>query len=126
MMTCPKCGTVLKLTLQEIGDEEKGANTPAAIGPRPRTSVSFIMGGRHFSLSREDIENAAKQLLPSTINKYYIVLPDAQGHERRYPIKQAVRHALRSRSSDRFRETNFTAHRARDVLRRLGFHVGEQ
>jgi hypothetical protein len=89
------------------------------------TTVDFILGGRPYKLSRANIYQAAQELFPGTIVKYYVILRDSGNNERRFPIKQIVRHALQSEFKERFVEENFTAHRARDILRRLGFEVRE-
>ena len=128
MLSCPKCGTALELALHHVEEPPVSISYRAQIvpAPRPTTTVEFILAGNPYSLSRENIYNAARELFPSTIVKYYIILPDTESHERRFPIKQVVRDALQARYGEKFIEENFTAHRARDILRRLGFDVQDR
>lgn len=125
MFTCPRCGTTLELALRLVEDS---SITTHAVDPTVGLHlalIEFVLAGRIYSLAQDDIYGAARQLSPSTILKYYVILPDSEGRERRFPIKQVVRHALQARFGENFVEKNFTAHRARDILRRLGFEVRE-
>ena len=126
MLQCPSCGCSLELalTIVDEGTSLAARATPAAPTP-PTTTVQFILAGRPYGLSREDISNVARGLTPRTILKYYVMLLDATNQEQRFPIKQVVRQALRAKYGEHYVEKNFTAHRARDVLRRLGYDVKE-
>ncbi len=128
MLTCPNCGTVLELALQRTTEPPEPVTrlVPHLLEPRPTTTVGFILASRRYRLSREDIHTAAKAVFPGTIVKYYVRLLDSEGNERKFPIKQVVRQALQTRYGEKFVEENFTAHRARDILRRLGFEVEER
>ena len=125
MLVCANCGTTLELSLQLTGKptELVTRSAPHHLGPQPTTIVEFILAGRTYSLSREDIYGAAKEAFPGTIQKYFVMLPDAEGNVRRFPILKVVRQALHTRHGEGFIEENFTTHRARDILRRLGFEV---
>ena len=128
MLTCPNCGSTLELALRAAGGASRSTvhSDLTSLEHSPNTSVDFILAGRGYTLVREDIHGAARSSYPSTIVKYSVYLPDFEGNERRFPIKQVVRQALQTRYSERFVEENFTAHRARDILRRLGFEVLER
>ena len=125
MLVCPNCGTTLELFLQRTGEplESVTRSAPRHLGLQPTTIVEFILAGRRYSLSREDIHGAAKEAFPGTIHKYSVMLPDSEGNVQRFPILKVVRQALQTRYGEGFIEENFTTHRARDILRRLGFEV---
>ena len=128
MFKCPTCGTKLALTVvvAEKGDEE-GLPT-AAKSPRVPTGriATFRIARNTYGLSDQDIYEAAKTLdYPETIRRYRVELPDRQGEIEEFPIKQVVRKALKTKYPKVFTEKNFTAHRARDILRKLGFSVEE-
>ena len=126
MFNCPRCGTALELSLRAVeGGNAAAAVMPIKSGPRPRDEITFVLAGRSYTLSREDIRKAAAQGAPNTVQKYYVGLPDADGNQHDFPIKQIVRQALKARYLQDFIEKNFTAYRARDILRRLGFDVRE-
>jgi hypothetical protein len=126
---CPNCGTKLTLTLvvAEEGAEE-GLPVPAKspVAPTGRLAT-FRIASKSYSLSDQDIYQAAKTLdYPETIRRYCVELPDKRGKIEEFPIKQVVRKALKTKYPDEFTETYFTAHRVRDILRKLGFAVKER
>jgi hypothetical protein len=125
---CPNCGTKLALAVvvAEKGDEE-GVPAPTRSPRVPRGRIAtFRIAGNSYSLPDQDIYEAAKTLdYPDTIRRYWVELPDGKGEIEKFPIKQVVRKALRTKYPDIFSETYFTAHRARDILRKLGFSVKE-
>ena len=88
-------------------------------------TIRFIMGGNNYELSRDDIKMAAQRLSADNPQKYRIRLKGKEGQEEVFPIKQVVREALSTKYQGYFNERGFTAHRARDILRRLGFIVTE-
>ena len=82
------------------------------------------MASNVYTLSDRDIVEAAASLeRPDSILIYYVELPNREGVPLEFPIKQVVRRALKTKFADRFSEAGFTAHRARDILRGLGFTV---
>jgi len=86
------------------------------------------MNDKPYTLSDQDIIGAAAAIeRPSTIQTYYVELPNSAGKFVEFPIKQVVREALRTRFPAKFSDEedrkSFTAQRARDVLTGLGFIV---
>ena len=126
MFKCPKCGTELSLTLvlaDEIGKEDIRKGSGISIPPEGRT-VNFRIDRKSYTLSAQEIIDVALSLKDAeTIRKFYIELADKDGKVKKYPIKQVVRTALKRKYPKEFKETNFTAHRARDILTKLGFAV---
>ena len=72
----------------------------------------FVLGGKDFELSREDVELALEHVAPSDVRKYFVSV-----HGRRYPVKQALAIAT-GVPSDRFISTDATR-----VLQNIGFDV---
>ena len=71
---------------------------------------SFTVGGRGFSISRDEIERKLKGVQPEPIRQYYVTV-----NGKDYPVKQALELAaglLRS---------GFTTQDAIRVLRKFGF-----
>ena len=110
----------------EKGDDE-GAPAPAKSANTPTgRQATFRIAGKLYSLCDRNVCEAAEALkYPETIRRYRVELPDGSGKIEAFPIKQVVRHALRTKYPDEFTETYFTAHRARDILKKLGFAVKE-
>ena len=123
MLQCPNCGVSLSLSL------ERSSMTSIVDAPLTeedfQKTIRFVMGGVNYELSRNDIKKAAKRLRPNTVQKYGIQLTSKDGQEEDFPIKQVIRGALSNKPHSQFSEHGFTAHRARDILRRLGFNVTE-
>lgn len=130
MLQCPNCGIKLTLALvaAEKGDDDGLSDTSK--GPLAPTGrkATFRINKKSYTLSDQNIYEAAKNIdYPATIRRYYVELPDRKGASEEFPIKQVVRQALRAESPDAFTdETYFTAHRARDILKKLGFEVKER
>jgi hypothetical protein len=72
----------------------------------------FILNGDQIRLSDEEVIQAAQGLPPDPIQTWSVIVDG-----RAYPVKQVFRAALG--------RTDFTSHRAADVLRRLGFQVSD-
>ncbi len=129
MLICPYCGKEVELSLRAPVEPAGVESHPPAYQspdePRPLGLLRFILGGASFSLSQGDIEQAGSTIVPQPIRKYYVELPDSAGRIRKFPIKQVVRKALLAKPPGEFSEEHFTAHRARDILRRLRFTVHE-
>lgn len=71
---------------------------------------TFTVGGKTFSISREEVERRLKAVQPEPIHQYYVTV-----NGRDYPVKQAVEVAaglLRS---------GFTTQDAIRILRKFGF-----
>ncbi len=71
---------------------------------------TFTVGGKKFSISRDDIERKLKGVPPEQIRQYYVTIDGKD-----YPVKQALEAAaglLRS---------GFTTQDAIRVLRKFGF-----
>jgi hypothetical protein len=75
--------------------------------------ATFRVAGRSFELERDDIETAVAGVRPDGFQVHFVVVGG-----RRYPPRQVVSCATG------LRRTEFTADRARTLLRRLGFEVG--
>ena len=74
-------------------------------------------------MSNEDIFKSIEGVRSiDTIRTYYIEARDRSNNVIEYPIKQVVRGALKTNYPE-FTEMYFTAYRARDILRKLGFEV---
>jgi 5-methylcytosine-specific restriction protein B len=77
--------------------------------------VVFVIGGKNFDISRQDVEKALKSLQPEPLKgraKYYI-----EYNGRRYPIKQVLAVVTG------LPRVGFTAADAYRVLTKLGFRV---
>ncbi len=71
--------------------------------------LTFVVGGKRFSISRDDIERKLKGVQPEQIRQYYVTV-----NGKDYPVKQALELAgglLRS---------GFTTQDAIRVLRKFG------
>jgi len=71
--------------------------------------MNFVVGGRSFSISRDEIERKLKGVQPEPIRQYYVTV-----NGKDYPVKQALELAaglLRS---------GFTTQDAIRVLRKFG------
>jgi len=71
--------------------------------------MSFVVGGKSFSISRDEIERKLKGVQPEPIRQYYVTV-----NGKDYPVKQALELAaglLRS---------GFTTQDAIRVLRKFG------
>jgi hypothetical protein len=72
--------------------------------------LTFTVGGKVFSITREDVERKLKDVQPEPIRQYYVTV-----NGKDYPVKQAVELAaglLRS---------GFTTQDAIRILRKFGF-----
>lgn len=120
-MRCPNCGVELNLTL----NMEKGE---ASIKPNDiGKTVTFKMNYVPYTLSKEDIIKAARNLKsPDTIRYYFVKLEDDNGKIKEFPIKQVVREALKAVYTEGFSEEKFTSQRAKHVLTKLGFAVNKK
>ncbi|HEX9896576.1 MAG TPA: hypothetical protein VGA85_02820 [Dehalococcoidales bacterium] len=117
MYKCPNCGAELNLAL--VMDKGDTVNQIT----RARTA-NFQIKRITYNLSSQDIIEAAESLeSQETIRKYYVELADREGKIQEFPIKQVVRKALKKINPSKFTEDYFTAHRARDILKKLGFEV---
>jgi len=117
-MKCPHCGTKLKLEL--ILEANDALSKTSAKGHE----IVFRMNGMPYSISDDDIIEAAKNLnWPETIRNYYIELKDKKGVIREYPIKQVVREALQTVRKNVISEDYFTSQRAKQILTKLQFTV---
>lgn len=74
--------------------------------------MHFIVKGREFDISREQIIKAVKEGEPRSIVKYYVEIEGI-----RYPIKQIVELVTGLHPID------FTSMYANDILSKLGFDV---
>jgi hypothetical protein len=75
--------------------------------------MDFILNGSPLSVDRKQVERALRDVEPEVVRKHSVTV-----NGRAYPVKQ-VFHVITGIDS-----AEFTSHRARDVLRRLGFEVG--
>jgi hypothetical protein len=128
VVQCPNCGIKLAfaLVVAEKGDEESRPAPAKRLGVPTGRVATFRIAGKGYSLADQDIYGAAKNVdYPETIRRYSVKLPDKRGRIEEFPIKQVVRKALRTKYPNVFSEKYFTAHRARDILRKLGFDVKE-
>lgn len=76
---------------------------------------TFTVGGKAFSISREEVERKLRGIQPEPIRQYYAVINEVD-----YPVKQATEIAaglLRS---------GFSTQDAIRVLRKLGFPLRKQ
>lgn len=71
--------------------------------------ISFVLNGESHRLSRRQVIDAVDGVEPEPIREHYVTIEG-----RRYPVKQAFAVATGLSAAD------FTSHRARDVLRRVG------
>ena len=130
MFVCPACGTHLGLTLAQHG-VGRAVNAEGTLPPSDwsEQTIKVTIAGESYHVSRRGVTNAARRLAPGPIFVYSVCLRGSLDHGVWLPIKQVVREALRANGydvlSERFRR-GFTAHRARDILRRLGFYVREE
>jgi len=72
--------------------------------------MDFIIDGRTYSAESTDVERVMRGVAPDSIQQHYVVLGGVE-----YPVKQVLS-ALTG-----LPRPQFTSHRARDLLRRLGF-----
>jgi hypothetical protein len=72
--------------------------------------VEFIVNGKHYSLTKQEVEAKVRRVPPGHIFEHAIEIDDVL-----YPVKQAFAVATD------LPPVEFTTQRARDVLRRLGF-----
>jgi hypothetical protein len=120
MFNCPSCRAELKLSL--VLNKYTNDTKPAIpTNPTPLISANFEITGKSYILSNEDIFKSIEGVR-SIIRTYYIEARDRSNNVIEYPIKQVVRGALKTNYPE-FTEMYFTAHRARDILRKLGFEV---
>ena len=78
--------------------------------------MRFIIGGRGYEISRDEVINATRGVPPNPFdgrNKYYVEL-----HGLRYPIKQIIHLVTGLDYTD-----DFTAQYAHRILRKLGFTI---
>jgi hypothetical protein len=74
--------------------------------------LRFVIKGKEFDITREQVIGAVQGKQPKPIRKYYVEI-----EEIRYPIKQVVHLATELHLID------FTSMYANDILSRLGFEV---
>lgn len=119
MLTCPNCDVELQLGLALAGE----GKMDSLIFSIPSSKSTWItIGGKDFEVSRFDVLEQAKNLMPNRIRTYSVKLEAKDGRPRDFPIKQVIRAVLR-KDDPEWDESGFTAHRARDLLKRLGFDV---
>lgn len=127
MLHCPRCGAKLNISLVLSNGEDSPSSL---IKTQPTTfrvrNATFRINFQSYSLSDNDVIVAAKSEEPGTIQKFYVQLADGGGKVQEYPIKQVVRKALKTKYPEKFTEKGFTAHRARDILTKLGFIVKQR
>ena len=75
-----------------------------------------------FHVNAREIKAKAKKLMPKAVQKYSVNLEAKDGHRHDFPIKQVIRAVLNDHEPG-WDEEGFTAHRARDLLKRLNFQV---
>jgi len=75
--------------------------------------MRFILRGKPYNLTKEDVERRMRGVSPEVIRKHYVVI-----NGKKYPPKQVLNILL---GIDRL---DFTAMDARNILRRLGFELG--
>jgi hypothetical protein len=75
--------------------------------------AQFTVGGTQFVLSREDVENRLKSVVPEPVRELFVEV-----HENRFPIKQALAEAAG------LQRGMFTSHDAMRVFRKLGIPIG--
>ncbi len=122
MFNCPSCGAKLDLSLVLINDTNDTKTSPLKT-----CSANFKIDRKSYTLSDTDIFVSIQGIKSiDTIRRYYIEYTDGQGNIKKYPIKQIVRDALETNYPNKFTENYFTAHRARDILTKLGFEVKTQ
>lgn len=131
MLTCPFCGARLDLTLVQAREEHDLrllSEEAGGKGPRSSRTTSFMIEGTRYSLSAEDVMNAAKAIGETSraVIKYYIELPDESGYVRPYPIKEVVFKALSLTGQGSFTKSLLNALRCRSILMKLGFAVRER
>lgn len=126
MFRCPKCGAELNIALVAVQTKDNNAadnSDKATPAPKGRLAT-FEIDRKRYTLSDQEVFEAAADLkYPETIRRYYVELPNDTGGTRRFPIKQVVRQALETKYPNKFTERYFTAHRARDILMKLGIPV---
>jgi len=75
--------------------------------------MDFQLGGQGYDLSKEDVEDRLKHVVPGDVRKHYVIVEG-----RRFPVKQAVAAAIGRPVAD------FISTDAVRVLSNLGFEVG--
>lgn len=73
-------------------------------------TTTFQISGQQISLAREQVERAVRDELPEPIHEHYVIVEG-----RRFPPEQVL---MRATDLDL---AQFTTHRARQILKRLGF-----
>ena len=74
--------------------------------------MEFTLRGNDYSLERQDVEKAMKNVLPDPIRQYFIVV-----NGEKYPPKQVLAESLR------LGRVEFTTMDASSILKRLGFKL---
>lgn len=78
-----------------------------------KVQTSAVIAGQSFELDRDDIDRAARGLMPEPIRTHFVVVNGT-----RFPPKQIIAAVSGVDRND------FTTNQARAILRRLGFVLG--
>jgi len=76
--------------------------------------IDFVIRGRAYKLSKEDVIKSVSGITPGPVRKHYVEISG-----RRYPINQALAQVLE------LAVINFTSQDAYRIFRRLDFPLGQ-
>ena len=76
--------------------------------------MRFILKGKAYDLTKEEVEEKMQEVLPEVIRQYYVIV-----NGKKYPPKQVISKVLG------LGRVEFTTMDAVNILHRLGFEIGQ-